>query len=164
MKKSILLLSVLLITLTVGFCQDVQIMTEFPDAESQENIKSNIYKTYYFSENSIDSTLFYRDRISLTKKKINAKYPKIELYNDSKFCLFYDITLTTKTEEDSDTGAMLKMTLLNSKEISGEYSMLQVAQSDNKIQDIELIFYLKDGSFYSYAISEKNNRIILTKK
>lgn len=166
MKKSILVLSMFVLTTTNIFCQTVEIMTEIPTSESREQKKkSEKYRTYYFHETLIDSSIFFQDSILLNKNRINREDSRFELYNDSRFILLYNIKLETVTKEDNETGEMTQLTVQNSNEIFGKYGIVQVKGTDNdEIKDESIRFILKDGSIYDFVIIDKNNRIILVKK
>jgi hypothetical protein len=166
MKKSILLLSLLHLTITIGFCQEVIIMTEYPNSESlEQKNKSEKFRTYYFHDTLVDSTIFSQDSILLFKSRINRENSRLELYNDSRFLLIYNIKLETVSKENDDTGEMSLVTIQYSDEIGGKYGLLQVTSTENdEIKDESLRFVLKDESSYVFNILDKNNQIILIKK
>ncbi|SHG02044.1 hypothetical protein SAMN05444274_1206 [Mariniphaga anaerophila] len=165
MEKSILLLSVLLLTLTIGFCQDVIIMTEYPNSESvkQEN-KSEKFRTYYFHDTLVDSTIFSLDSIQLFKNRTDRENSRLELFNDSRFLLVYNIELETVTKTNAETGEGKKLTVQSSDEIGGKYGLLHVAKSENEIKDESLRFILKNDTIYDFEIIDKDNQILLIKK
>jgi len=166
MKKSILVLSMFVLITTNIFCQTVEIMTEIPMSESSEQKKkSEKYRTYYFNEPLIDSSIFFQDSILLNKNWINIEDSRFELFNDSRFIVQYNIKLDTVAKEDLETGEITQVTIQNSDEFVGTYSLLQVSSSENDgIKDERLRFILKDGSIYDFDILDKKNQILLIKK
>lgn len=65
---------------------------------------SQIYRSYYFHETSVDSNIFEQDSIVVYKNSIGAEYPSLALYDDQKFCLFYHVNLETIRSRDENTG------------------------------------------------------------
>ena len=166
MKKSILLFTVLLLTITIGFCQEIVIMTEDSNSElvKQKN-KSEKFRTYYFQDTLVDSTIFSLDSIQLFENRTDREDSRLELFNDSRFLLVYNIKLETITKINTETGEGEKLTIQSSDEIGGKYGLLQVSNSEkSEIIDESLRFILKDDSICDFDIIDKDNQILLIKK
>ncbi|WP_303918046.1 hypothetical protein [Draconibacterium sediminis] len=166
MKKSILLLSVLLLTLTIGYCQDVIILTENPNSESvKQESKSEKFRTYYFHDTLVDSKIFSSDSIQLFKNRTDKENSRLELFNDSRFLLVYNIKLETVTKINAETGEGEKLTIQHSDEVYGTYSLIQIAKTlDSEPIDASIRFFLKDNTIYDFDIVDKDNQILLVKK
>lgn len=166
MNNLILLFSILLLTMKIGFCQEEEIMIEFSNSEPiEQKTESGKFRTYFFRETLIDSSIFFQDSILLFNDRVDREDSRLELFNDSKFLLLYNIKLETVTKTDSNKGEMMQLTIQNSDEIVGKYGLLQATNTENdEFKDVSLRFILKDASTYDFDILNKNNHIILIKK
>lgn len=165
MKKSILTGYIILMTVFIAYCQntEVEIQTEL-DAGSAKSSNSNSFRTYYFHDSVVDSTIFTEDSIVLHKNRINKENAKLELYNDSKFQLLYNIKLTTQTKINFDTGERSTVVVQNNDEIKGTFSIIQFADSVNEPKDMYFKFKLPNGKMYDYTIHDREDQYILVKK
>ena len=166
MKKSILLFAMFLLTVKIGFCQEkLIIVTEDSNSESvKQKSKSEKFRTYYFHDTLVDSTIFSLDSIQLFDNRTDRENSRLELFNDSRFLLVYNIKLETVTKVNAETGEGEKLTIQSSDEIGGKYGLLQIAESENEIKDERLRFILKDETIYDFDIIDKDNQILLIKK
>ena len=165
MKKSILTFGLITFTVVIAFCQnnEVVIQNELNTASSKSS-NSSLFRTYYFKGTVVDSSIFAKDSIVLYKNRINQTNAKLELYNDSKFQLLYNIKLTTQTKINFDTGERSTVTVQNNDEIEGTYNLMKIESEPDKTKDEFLKLMLKDGKIYNYDILDVDEQYILIKE
>lgn len=125
---------------------------------------SQIYRSYYFHETSVDSNIFEQDSIVVYKNSIGAEYPSLALYDDQKFCLFYHVNLETIRSRDENTGEYFERVVRSSDEFTGNYGLLVVELSENDPLDVSLTLNLGGNKQIIYDILEQEDQIILIKE
>ena len=165
MKKPLLFILILIFITGLVFCQntEVVIQNELYTASSK-NSNSNLFRTYYFHESVVDSSIFAGDSIVLYKNQINQENAKLELYKGSKFNLLYNIKLDTLTKINFGTGERIRVLVQNNDEIKGTYSIIQFADSADEPKDMYFRFGLPNGKTYDYTIHDNEDQYILIKK
>ncbi|MDP3915819.1 MAG: hypothetical protein Q8R96_18995 [Bacteroidota bacterium] len=144
MKKTILLIAVIFIIITIGNCQNNagELMSNY---DKQSSTSIDLIK-YYFTIMQTDSSVFSSDTLKLVKTEINKEFPRFEFNNDFRYCFFYDIKLEMHTMRDVDNGEIAERVVEKSKKIQG-------AWKTNDIQkDISLT--LIDKLTVNYSIIE----------
>ncbi len=164
MKKSTLILIIFILTATAIWGQDSPVIMKSPNSVSNETNQTEKIKTYYFHEVGVDSTLFDKDSIVLYTNRIDHENPKLELYDNSKFRLFYNIKIQTVEKTNDETGERTMLTVQSNDELAGTYSIMQIESSPGNVQDAFIKFILKDSRIYYYDIIDKNDLLLLVKK
>lgn len=106
---------------------------------------------YYFTHADYDSTVFNMDTLVLSVKRINSEYPRIEFYQDSIFCFFYNMDIDTIKTKDKETGLMMEVIIESPETING------IWKTNNMQASLTLIF--QDERYIDYSIVNKNDLI-----
>lgn len=125
---------------------------------------NKIYRTYYFRDNSIDSLCFLNDSIYLSKNRIDYENPRLEFFNDTKFCFVYNVKLDTIQKVDNKTGLFMTQIIETSDKLIGKHGLLQTSNSKNESRDVSLRLKFKSGDIIDYDILDRKEQIILIRK
>jgi hypothetical protein len=162
MRKPIRIICLLIFFSNSVFCQTIDVIVGARITENPENNKSGIFKTFYFHEASVDSSIFRKDSISIFKDYIDIEYPRVELFNDSTFCFFYKITnIDTTTIISFDTGEMKKIVTQDYNKVTGSYILFPTL---NVNHDGRITFILNHEYSFDFNIQNSNNQVHLIRK
>ena len=123
------------------------------DKSNEEiQLKKPCKKTrYYFTHPDHDSNVFNMDTLVLSLKCIDSEFPRIEFYQDSIFCFFYNVDIDTIKTKNKETGLMQEVIIESPETINGIWKT-------NKMQtNLKLVF--KDEKYIDYSIVNKNGLI-----
>lgn len=149
MRKTILLIAVILTLIMTGFCQSDN-TTILTSIDRQSNTTDNVIK-YYFTSMQADSSVFSRDTLKLVKTEINKDFPRFEFNSDFRFSFFYDNYLGKRNIRNLTTGELVEIVAQKSKKIQGVW----------KTNDIQknISLTLTDKLIVNYSIIEGNKFI-----
>lgn len=154
----------MLFTMSEGFCQMTETIREKGRYEVNENHQK--YRILYFHELTIDASIFQQDSVVLYENKIQPVNPRIELYDDAKFCLLYNIKFETITQRDERTGDWTQKVIQTSDKITGDYGAIQISGiGENKLPLYSaMTLRFADGNTIKYSIVKGDSQLILIKK
>ena len=162
MRKSIRIICLLIFFSNSVFCQTIDVIVGARIPGNPENNKSGIFKTFYFHEASVGSSVFSKDSISLFKDYIDTEYPRIELFNDSTFCFFYTITnIDTTTIISFDTGEMKKIVTQDYNKVTGNYILYPTLDVNN---NGSITFIFNPECSFDFNIQNSNDKVLLIRK
>ena len=162
MRKFIRIICLLIFFSNSVFCQTIDVIVGARIPGNPENNKSGIFKTFYFHEASVDSSVFSKDSISLFKDYIDTEYPRIELFNDSTFCFFYMITnIDTTMKISFDTGEMEKIATQDYNKVTGNYILFPALNVNNNGR---ITFILNHEYSFDFNLQNSKNKILLIRK
>uniref|UniRef100_UPI003217AEC2 hypothetical protein n=1 Tax=uncultured Draconibacterium sp. TaxID=1573823 RepID=UPI003217AEC2 len=162
MKTIVLTFAILVLSVTAGFCQSVVINVEEGGHKKNEN--SLIVLTYYFRTPSIEPSVFQKDTVVVLGNNINSDFPRIELYENLKFCFFYNITSEKHERISFDSGERFRQTDQSSNIMTGDYEITQGNDPDGSVVNKRLTLHFENGDISSYKITEYDKEIMLVKQ
>ena len=122
------------------------------ETEKADNELQSQKVKYYFMQSGYDSTIFDTDTLILSLKRTSSEFPRIEFYQDSIFCFYYNVEF--ETISDKEKGLM--MVIEKSDKINGNW------HTNNFSKNISLM--LNDNRTVNYSILSKGDIIYLLKQ
>jgi len=140
---------------SILFLDDNNLKMTFEKSKETEKADNELQSQkikYYFMQSGYDSTVLDQDTLILSLKRTRSEFPRIEFYQDSKFCFFYNVEL----DKISDKEKGLMMVIEKSDKINVNW------HTNNFNKKIRLI--LNDKRTVNYSILSKGDIIYLIKQ
>jgi hypothetical protein len=140
---------------SILFVDDNNLKITFEKSEKKEKSDNKLQPQkikYYFMQSGYDSTVFDMDTLILSVKRPSSEFPRIEFYQDSIFCFFYNVELDTISDKEKG----LMMVIEKSDKINGSWN------TNNFDENIRLI--LNENRIVNYSILSKGDFISLIKQ
>lgn len=158
MRKLTTLIYVLLFSSTLCFGRGTIKNNEYQFLGTEEQNKQlGIHGTYYIHDPSVNSTIFYKDKITLFQEKTQNENSRFELHNDSTFRYVYNIKSHIVTKQDYDTGEPVEVVMQSFDEIEGSYIISD--SKNNKTLNKSIKFILNEGNICEFNVVENENQI-----
>lgn len=125
--------------------------------------QQNLNKTYY-SLTNVDASILEKDSIVFYKTQKSKEAARLEFYQDSDFCLFYNMKTDTLSNVNKETGFYTQEIVENRDKIEGKYVMLVETIGKRDSKDTYLKLTLDNNKIIEYDILNKDDQITLIKK
>ncbi len=151
--KKLTLLSAILFAVVLS-------LTFFPNNVRAQKV---LNKTYY-SLTDLDASILEKDTIVFYNTQKSKKAARLEFYNNSEFCLFYNLKNDTVSEVNEETGSHTQKIIVNRDKIEGKYAMVVDIISGSDPKDTYLKLILDDDKIIEYDILNNEDQVTLVKK